>query len=97
MEMEIDGTIIRFEDGTEIKIHSHAASRMRERRICAEEVAEVFLSFQSKYPDADHPDRFSLIGTTVGNRVIRLVFKESNPLLLITVIDVRGQYNETTH
>jgi hypothetical protein len=97
MAAVLDGNIIRFEDGTEIDVHPHAVSRMHTRHICAEEVAEIFLNPQSKYPDTDHPDRFSLIGKTVGDRVIRLVFKDSNPLLLITVIDSRGQYDGTSH
>lgn len=70
---------------------------MYTRAICAEEIAEVFFDYQARYPDADHPDRFSLIGKTVGNRVLRLVFKDSEPLLLITVIDTRGQSDGTSH
>lgn len=86
-----DGDIIRLDNGKEIRIHSHAAARMRERSISTEEVVEIYFDYQSRYPDADHPDRFSLIGRTAGNRVIRLVFKNVEPPLLITVIDVRGQ------
>jgi hypothetical protein len=97
MAAELDGSIIRFDNGTAINVAPHAVSRMRTRFICAEEIAEVFFNHQAIYPDADHPDRFSLIGKTVGNRILRLVFKDSDPLLLITVIDTRGQYDGTSH
>ena len=74
----------------EARFSAHARQRMEERLIDEAEVVEILAGPADTTVTEDRPDRRSIIGTTAAGRVLRVVVAEPEPLVVITVMELRA-------
>ncbi len=74
----------------EPRFSAHARQRMEERLIDEAEVVEILAGPADTAVTEDRPDRRSIIGTTSAGRVLRVVVAEPEPLVVITVMELRA-------
>lgn len=74
----------------ELRFSAHARRRMAERLIDEAEVIEVLDAPAATSVVKDRPDRASLMGTTPAGRVIRVVIARSEPVVVVTVMELRS-------
>ncbi len=62
---------------------------MAERLIDEGEVVEVLAAPTATRVAEDRPDRTSIMGITPAGRVLRVVIAEAEPVVVVTVIELR--------
>lgn len=62
---------------------------MAERLIDEAEVVEVLAAPTATNVAEDRPDRTSITGTTPADRVLRVVIAQVEPIMVVTVIELR--------